>query len=69
MATAAPFYSSTLVARAHNNQRDGRNLATKTVSCRMQCFRSINGVAAFERINFRTCERAVVWPCRDLDHP
>jgi hypothetical protein len=47
----------------------GRILATNTVSCCMQSFRSMSGVPAFERIKFRTCERAVFFPRRDVDLP
>ncbi len=48
---------------------DRRILATNTVSCCMQCWRSISGVAYFDLIKLRTCERAVTLPGRDVDEP
>ena len=45
------------------------SLARKAALCWMHPLRSINGVASFERMKLRTCDRAVVLPRLDVDEP
>ena len=47
----------------------GLTAATNTLLCWMHSLRMIKGVASLLRIKERTCDLAVVFPMRDVDHP